>query len=311
MKLIPKGQHGLINDRTDHPIERPIIIEPIERVIGPADRVNVPKGTKYSELTPQQKLELHKSDALKRDSKQLEITSPEFDVLTLLTGTKSARNLLDIARRKKTYTGVPHDYMYDRDMFKDEVFLTSKDKFDIWTSDNYNFVQQFAKKDGQTFAVFGRPDKLYKLPKLRENYPVLWTDMPYVIKGKKIKVNKNKLLVKSEFYPKEIWRTFDGERLEEINPTEFPGRTTTGKLFWATSGKHDGIKFKNVFDGPVLFNELTSGTPVNEWVYKAGANVIKAPIETTKLDLINLDDVIDVTTRSLTPVGRNLIGNDK
>ena len=306
MKLISKGQNGLINDRTDHPVERPIVIEPIERVIGPADRVNVPKGTKYSELTPQQKLELHKSDALKRDSKQLEITSPEFDVLTLLTGTKSARNLLDIARRKKTYTGVPH--MLINGEYKDEVFLTTNDKFNIWTSDNYDFVQQFAGNKGKTFAVFGRPDKLYKLPKLPENYPIIWSDTPYKIEGKKIVFNDNSTIVKE---PIKVWRTHAGIESAKENIYDLSKVNPLLTLLQHSSKNYQGIKVKNVLDGPIVFNELVKRTPADEWVYKARANVIKAPLETTKLDLIKKDDVINLISKLSTIVGHNIIDNDK
>ena len=74
------GETGSVDERTDHPVERPAYYEPIERVIGPADRVNAPLGTKYSELTAEQKLQLHQSDALRND-KPLESVHPEFDLL--------------------------------------------------------------------------------------------------------------------------------------------------------------------------------------------------------------------------------------
>lgn len=77
--LYQKGGSVLRSDNTNIP--KPEIPEAIERVIGPSDRVNVPAGTRYSDLTSEQKLKLLTSDNLKKD-KPLEIVSPEFDILT-------------------------------------------------------------------------------------------------------------------------------------------------------------------------------------------------------------------------------------
>lgn len=75
-----KGYWDFKDDRTDHPVERPVYYEPMERTIGPADRVDAPDGTKYSELTNEQKLQLMQSDALNND-KSLESVHPEFDLV--------------------------------------------------------------------------------------------------------------------------------------------------------------------------------------------------------------------------------------
>ena len=75
-----KGYWDFKDDRTDHPVERPVYYEPTERTIGPADRVDAPEGTKYSELTDKQKLQLMQSDALNND-KPLESIHPEFDLI--------------------------------------------------------------------------------------------------------------------------------------------------------------------------------------------------------------------------------------
>lgn len=63
----------------------PSIDEPIERVISSKDRVRVPAGTKYSDLTQEQQMALANSDMLNKDL-PLEIVSPEFDILTGLRG---------------------------------------------------------------------------------------------------------------------------------------------------------------------------------------------------------------------------------
>jgi hypothetical protein len=66
--------------------EKPIIIEPIERTISSADKINVPIGTKYSKLTGKQKLQLFNSDKLNKDREGLKNVSPEFDILTGVRG---------------------------------------------------------------------------------------------------------------------------------------------------------------------------------------------------------------------------------
>lgn len=68
-------------------VYRPEIIEPIERKISPADRVNAPVGTRYSDLSPEDKFRLKRSDKLNEDYQGLEGSSPEFDVaLAAATG---------------------------------------------------------------------------------------------------------------------------------------------------------------------------------------------------------------------------------
>lgn len=76
------GENDPTDDRTDHAVNKPIVPEQIERVIGPADRVTVPQGTRYQDLTFEQKMQLKQSDVLNKDSKGIKIVSPEFDILT-------------------------------------------------------------------------------------------------------------------------------------------------------------------------------------------------------------------------------------
>lgn len=76
------GEKEFTDDRTDHAINKPIILEQIERAIGPADRINVPLNTKYSDLTDEQRMQLRQSDILNKDSRGIKAVSPEFDVLT-------------------------------------------------------------------------------------------------------------------------------------------------------------------------------------------------------------------------------------
>lgn len=72
-------------------VSRPIIPEAIERTINPSDRVKARPGTKYSELSADDKFRLKRSDRLKEDYKGLEIESPEFDAaLAILSGGASA-----------------------------------------------------------------------------------------------------------------------------------------------------------------------------------------------------------------------------
>lgn len=73
----------IVADNTN--IKKPIIIDRLERVITSSDRVNAPIGTKYSELSSEQKLQLLSSDKLNKD-RGLIIVSPEFDILTGIRG---------------------------------------------------------------------------------------------------------------------------------------------------------------------------------------------------------------------------------
>lgn len=118
----------------------------------------------------------------------MQIVSPEFDLFIGLTSSNPIRSILDILPRKKTYTGVPHRLKQDGS-FMNESFLTTKDKFNIWTSDNPDFVAQYAGTGGSKFAIFGKPRKLYTLPKLDKNTLMNWEDMPYIIENGKIKIN--------------------------------------------------------------------------------------------------------------------------
>lgn len=67
-------------------INKPIIFDTVERVVSSSDKLNVPIGTKYSELSSKQKIQLLSSDKLNKDKKGLKIISPEFDILTGIRG---------------------------------------------------------------------------------------------------------------------------------------------------------------------------------------------------------------------------------
>lgn len=79
-KKVMGGKDEVKQDNTS--VARPAIVEPIERKISPADRVNIPVGTKYSDLSPADKLRLKISDNVGKDYKGLEIVSPEFDIIS-------------------------------------------------------------------------------------------------------------------------------------------------------------------------------------------------------------------------------------
>lgn len=242
----------------------------------------------------------------------LQIVSPEFDIITMLSGAKSARKVLDIASRKKTYTGVPHKIKSDG-TFMDESFLTTKDKFNIWTSDSPDFVNQYASNGGTRFSIFGKPRTLFKLPKVKDKSAVQnWQDMPYKIVDGKIQVNP-------EAYTRQFstWRTKNAGKMYETpiyadknkNFTFPKPEVTTDQLFHAAPSKYQGIKFENVMDGPTIINGEFFDIPANEWVYRAGADVIKAPFNTTKFDLMR-DDLSNIITRGLTIFGHNMINNE-
>lgn len=74
----------VVADNTN--INKPITFDRVERVISSSDRLNVPIGTKYSELSSEQKIQLLCSDILNKDKKGLKIVSPEFDILTGIRG---------------------------------------------------------------------------------------------------------------------------------------------------------------------------------------------------------------------------------
>lgn len=63
-------------------VQKPIIPQTIERKVAPYDRVNAPVGTRYSDLSPQDKIHMKNSDRIREDYKGIEIVSPEFDILT-------------------------------------------------------------------------------------------------------------------------------------------------------------------------------------------------------------------------------------
>lgn len=242
----------------------------------------------------------------------LQIVSPEFDIITMLSGAKSARKVLDIASRKKTYTGVPHRIKSDG-TFMDESFLTTNDKFNIWTSDSPDFVNQYASNGGTRFSVFGKPRKLFKLPKVKDKSAVQnWEDMPYEIVNGKIQVNPKAY---TEQYS--TWLTKNAGKMYRTseyshklrNFTSPEPEVTTDQLFHAVPSKYQGIKFNNLMDGPTIINGKFFDIPVNEWVYKAGADVIKAPFNTTKYDLMR-DDLFNIITKGLTIFGHNMINNE-
>lgn len=245
-------------------------------------------------------------------------TYPEFDAITLATGIKPTRKILDIATRKKTYTGVPHRIKSDG-TFMDESFLTAKDKFDIWTSDNPDFVTQYASNGGQKFAIFGKSNKLFNLPRLNRKIIRNWQDMPYQIIDGKIIVNPNvKVKPINNITGKQLGKTYQGKlyytpgwqaKLDKLMPFPEP-EVTTNQLLKAIPSKYQGIKFNNLLDGPTIINGNYYNIPVNEWVYKAGADVIKAPFNTTKLDLMK-NDLINLGSRISTIVGHNVIKNDE
>lgn len=74
----------VVADNTN--INKPIIFDTVERVVSSSDKLNVPIGTKYSELSSKQKIQLLSSDKLNKDKKGLKIVSPEFDILTGIRG---------------------------------------------------------------------------------------------------------------------------------------------------------------------------------------------------------------------------------
>lgn len=74
----------VVADNTN--INKPIIFDIVERVVSSSDKLNVPIGTKYSELSSKQKIQLLSSDKLNKDKKGLKIVSPEFDILTGIRG---------------------------------------------------------------------------------------------------------------------------------------------------------------------------------------------------------------------------------
>lgn len=78
----------VVADNTN--INKPIIFDTVERVVSSSDKLNVPIGTKYSELSSKQKIQLLSSDKLNKDKKGLKIVSPEFDILT---GNRGLTNL--------------------------------------------------------------------------------------------------------------------------------------------------------------------------------------------------------------------------
>lgn len=243
---------------------------------------------------------------------------PEFDIVTLITGIKPTRKVLDITTRKKTYTGVPHRIKSDG-TFMDESFLTTKDKFDIWTSDNPDFVTQYASNGGQKFAIFGKSNKLFNLPKLNRKIIRNWQDMPYQVIDGKIIINPNiKVKPINNITGKQLGKTYQGKlyytpnwqaKLDKYIPFPEP-EVTTDQLLKAIPSKYQGIKFNNLLDGPTVINSNYYNLPVNEWVYKAGADVIKAPFNTTKLDLMK-NDLIDLGSRISTIIGHNVIRNDE
>lgn len=244
----------------------------------------------------------------------MRIVSPEFDLLTGLSGIKSVRKVFDVASRKKTYTGVPHRMKSDG-TFMDESFLTTNDKFDIWTSDNLDFVNQYASNGGQRFSVFGKPSKLFTLPKLKTNAVVHYQDMPYTIKNGKIKTNTSAepidylTWVYQKKVPIKVYRTpeFTHKNKDRLWPIP---EITTDKLLQNIPLKYQGIKFQNILDGPIITNKGYADLPVNEWVYKAGADIIKAPFNTTKLDLMK-KDLINIIPKGSIIVGHNVINDDK
>lgn len=73
-----------VSDNTN--INRPIIFDTVERVVSSSDKLDVPVGTKYSELSSKQKIQLLSSDKLNKDKEELKIVSPEFDILTSIRG---------------------------------------------------------------------------------------------------------------------------------------------------------------------------------------------------------------------------------
>lgn len=240
--------------------------------------------------------------------------SPEFDILNIYKIINPTKRVLDILSRKKTYTGVPHN-LKSNGTFMDESFLKSKNNYDIWTSDNYDFVQQYASNGGQTFAVFGKSNKLYSLPKLNKGIAVHWRDMPYKINGNKIRINPSIKTINYNGYvygninPIKMYRTQEYENMVrnlEVNPLGI----TTDDLLKAVPEKYQGIKFKNILDGPIITSDGYADIPVNEWVYRAGADVIKAPLNTTKLDLIK-NNLVDISTSMSNVIGHNIIKNDK
>lgn len=74
----------VVADNTN--INKPIIFDTVERVVSSSDKLNIPIGTKYSELSSKQKIQLLSSDKLNKDKKGLKIVSPEFDILTGIRG---------------------------------------------------------------------------------------------------------------------------------------------------------------------------------------------------------------------------------
>lgn len=91
---------GSIDDRTDHSISRPDIIEPIERTVN---------GKKWHELSPKEQFMNRRGYQSGRPTEEgLEIVSPEFDVITGL------RSIATLPKKFLGKPGIPknEDYFY-------------------------------------------------------------------------------------------------------------------------------------------------------------------------------------------------------
>lgn len=232
---------------------------------------------------------------------------PEFDLITLGQTIKPlvnfGRKSLDIASRQKSYTGVPNR----RDTYNNYEKMSERflDKYngDIWTTDNLNAARQYSiykGQEGKVFTIFGKTKRLAKHPKLPEGVETIWTGLPYQFKDKKLIINPNAKIINSKDYNisfidkngnlsnRTILGTEDLINNWKDKIVVIPTKNSTGSLFEISKRKgYDGIQFENILDeGFKDSRGKYVDLPFNEYNYKAGADVIKAPLGTTKLDLI-------------------------
>ncbi len=227
-------------------------------------------------------------------------------MLTLYPSLKSIFNFgkksLDIATRTKSYTGVPSRIDSKTGELMSDRFL-SKYNGDIWTTSNLDAAKGYASgglDQGKVFQIFGKTNKLAKMPNIPKNTEIMWSDMPFQFSRGKFRINPNAKIINSKDYGVTFNNKFgipENKRIfgtnKILNHWKRPTLnnsigTTTDDLFKiAKQNGYDGIKFKNIWDGGFETPEgIFVDLPYNEFVYKAGSDIIKTPLGVTKLDLI-------------------------
>lgn len=125
----------------------------------------------------------------------IQATYPEFDLITLFTGTKPARefgnNIMKIAKLQKSYTGVPARIDYNTGKVMSEEFPNYAG--DIWTTTNFDAAKMYSEGGiglGKVYSIFGNTRKLAKMPTIsKEIDQVNWTDMPFIFKDGKFQLH--------------------------------------------------------------------------------------------------------------------------